>query len=117
MYVLYVRRGGRGGRGNAKPSAAPEPPNEDEEWMAEYDRSNKAPLALSVLLPEGYGVNSSAPTTAADTAAVITAPSAVELGGDAAEPSGDDGAVAEAAAPAATSSAWKDIASKNSNWE
>lgn len=113
MYVC--RRGGRGGRGNAKPSAAPEPPNEDEEWMAEYDRSNKAPLALSVLLPEGYGVNSSASTTAADTA--VTPPSAAELGGDAAEPSGDDGAVAEAVAPVATSSAWKDIASKNSNWE
>ena len=111
MYVY--RRGGRGGRGNAKPSAAPEPPNEDEEWMAEFDRSNKAPLALSGLLPEGYGVNSSASATVAEDTAVAAA----ELGGDTAEPSGDDGAVAETIAPVATSSAWKDIASKNSNWE
>jgi len=82
--------------------------------MAEYDRSNKAPLALSVLLPEGYGVNSSAPSTAADSAAVPS--SAVP---DVAESSGDDGAAAETVAPTAPSSAWKDIASKNSNsnWE
>ena len=116
MYVC--RRGGRGGRGNAKPSAAPEPPSADEEWMAEFDRSNKAPLALSVLLPEGYGVNSSAPTTtsvAADSA-VASSSAAADLT-DVAETSGDDGAAAEKAAPSAPSSAWKDIASKNSNWE
>lgn len=108
------RRGGnRGGRGNAKPAAAPEPPNEDEEWMAEFDRSNKAPLALSVLLPEGYGVNSSASTPAvADSAAVVSA-SAAEV----TETSGDEGAAAETVAPSAPSSAWKDIASKKGNWE
>ena len=111
-------RRGRDRKGGSKPVAVVEPPTEEEDqgWMATYDRSQKAPMDLSGLLPKGFGLSEK--SKKADDIIISGVSSAViEEEDDKGE--GETtvviGGVSEVAVM--TAPAWKDIASKNSNWE
>ena len=88
----------------------PETPSADEAWIAEYTSSNHPPLALNLLLPSEFGRGAPGDEAAAEAtvAAVVN---------DVVAASGDDeaGEGSEALPAVVTSSAWKDIATKNSS--
>lgn len=130
---------GRDRKGN-KSVAVVEAPSEEEDqaWMAQFDRSQKAPMDLSGLLPKDFGLSEGGSSSSKSKGTT----SSSSKGGEDSSSSGgvtsvvveeeDDkgeettvviGGVAEAAAVVAApqQSAWKDIASKNTgsnnNWE
>jgi len=114
------RRGNR--KTGSKPVAVVEPPTEEEDqsWMATYDRSQKAPMALSGLLPKGFGLSETSKVGEDSISGISSA--VVEDDDDKGEGEttvmiGGVTEVSVAALAVPQSSAWKDIASKNATWE